>query len=284
MNSVHKDEETSVSSFFSPFLKNEATSSSNSYKYFGFVDEVGRGCIAGPVVTGCVLLWQEPEHVLSPENVSVAKNFPYAWEQYLALLDVKDSKKLSEQKRAAIVTKIQSDYVKSCAKLPEAAWNLFCQDLGLKGGWHMRVAVAQIEVDVIESCNILQATLMGMGKAVEQVLPAFSGKNNHELIVWVDGKIPIPAQYLPRDFPGKIISQAKVKADLYCKFVSLASIFAKVYRDQQMKFWDEIYQGYSFGIHKGYGTELHLAAIKALGACPLHRLTFKGVKDEFSTV
>jgi len=56
-----------------------------------------------------------------------------------------------------------------------------------------------------------------------------------------------------------------------------ASIVAKVTRDRLMEEFDRLYPGYGFAAHKGYPTREHLAALAALGPCPIHRRTFRGV-------
>ena len=62
--------------------------------------------------------------------------------------------------------------------------------------------------------------------------------------------------------------------------ISAASILAKTYRDTLMTHMEKRWPGYGFGIHKGYGTEDHYQALRRLGPCPQHRLTFRGVLPE----
>ena len=54
---------------------------------------------------------------------------------------------------------------------------------------------------------------------------------------------------------------------------------AKVVRDRMMIAYDRLYPGYGFTGHKGYGSALHLEAIARLGPSPLHRRTFRGVRE-----
>ncbi len=67
---------------------------------------------------------------------------------------------------------------------------------------------------------------------------------------------------------------ALVKGDQRCLSVAAASILAKTYRDALLSHLDQIYPGYGFARHKGYGTPTHRAAIQRLGLCPLHRRSF----------
>ena len=64
--------------------------------------------------------------------------------------------------------------------------------------------------------------------------------------------------------------------DALCYSIAAASIIAKVTRDRQLLALDQLYPGYGFAQHKGYGTAQHIAALKALGPCPAHRQSFIG--------
>ena len=65
-----------------------------------------------------------------------------------------------------------------------------------------------------------------------------------------------------------------IKGDAKCYSIAAASIIAKVTRDRIMRQWDEIYPQYGFEKHKGYGTAMHMQAIREYGLCPLHRRSF----------
>ncbi|NJM41742.1 MAG: ribonuclease HII [Anaerolineae bacterium] len=68
-------------------------------------------------------------------------------------------------------------------------------------------------------------------------------------------------------------------ADSISLSVAAASILAKTERDAMMQTFDATHTGYSFGRHKGYGTKAHQAALKALGACQIHRKSFRPIKN-----
>jgi ribonuclease HII len=61
--------------------------------------------------------------------------------------------------------------------------------------------------------------------------------------------------------------------------VAAASVLAKVWRDEQMVRLDRSFPGYAFAQHKGYGTELHRRSLRALGPCPIHRLSYRPVAE-----
>lgn len=110
----------------------------------------------------------------------------------------------------------------------------------------------------IDSINILQATFLAMERAVS----ALSKKPDFLLI---DGN-------RSKDFgiPAKTV----VQGDSLSASIAAASILAKVTRDNYMVKMAEEYPGYSFEIHKGYGTKDHYKALGELGPCPIHRMTF----------
>ena len=65
-----------------------------------------------------------------------------------------------------------------------------------------------------------------------------------------------------------------IKGDAKSLSIAAASILAKVTRDHMMAEYEELFPGYGFAKHKGYGTAAHIAAIRELGPCPIHRRSF----------
>jgi len=124
-------------------------------------------------------------------------------------------------------------------------------------------AVAQASVQEIDTLNILQATLLAMRRAVE-------GLRLAPKLVLVDGNRR-PA--LP------MRCEAIVKGDALVAAISAASILAKVTRDRWCHEVDAQFPAYGFAQHKGYGTAQHMAALKAHGACPQHRSSFRPVAE-----
>jgi ribonuclease HII len=122
----------------------------------------------------------------------------------------------------------------------------------------IRYGVASADVEAIDRINILQATHRAMNLALEQLQPA----PEHVL---VDGR-PVKSMRFPH--------MALVKGDARSYSIAGASVLAKVTRDRMMREFDRQYPGYGFAVHKGYGTPQHLAAIQALGPCPIHRRSF----------
>ena len=75
-------------------------------------------------------------------------------------------------------------------------------------------------------------------------------------------------------------SQAIVRGDESVAVISAASIVAKVYRDREMINYHEAFPQYGFSQHKGYGTAMHLRALKQYGPCSIHRKSFAPVREE----
>lgn len=177
-------------------------------EYILGIDEVGRGPLAGPVVTCAVIL---------PKGVKIM----YA----------NDSKKLSKKMREKLYDEI------------------------IEKALSVQISVESVET--IDSINILEATKLAMKKAVEnsRIEPS------HVLVDALTLDIKYPQ--------SKII-----KGDEKSMSIACASIVAKVYRDQMMTEFSEIYSEYAFEKNKGYGSSEHIDAIKKYGLTPIHRRTF----------
>ncbi len=119
--------------------------------------------------------------------------------------------------------------------------------------------VTMIDHRVIDEINILQATKLGMRQAVKALDPAAA-------YLLVDG-MELDGVDLPQ--------QGLIKGDARSVSIAAASILAKTARDRLMIEYDAKYPGYGFAKHKGYPTADHKEALRRLGPCPIHRLTFK---------
>lgn len=125
------------------------------------------------------------------------------------------------------------------------------------------VGLGLAAADEIDRRNILQATLLAMSLAVQRLrVPAD--------FLLIDGITPVPLST-----PQRTLKQG----DSRSLSIAAASIIAKVVRDRMMEGYERRHPGYGFAAHKGYGCASHLAAIAALGPSPLHRRTFRGVRE-----
>lgn len=124
-------------------------------------------------------------------------------------------------------------------------------------------AVASATVAEIDELNILRASLSAMARAVECL-----GVDPGEVVV--DG-LHVPGTRWPE--------RAVVKGDRLVPAISAASILAKTARDAEMAELDLRFPGYGFARHKGYPTPEHLAALRLLGPCEIHRRTFGPVRE-----
>lgn len=119
--------------------------------------------------------------------------------------------------------------------------------------------VTMIDHRVIDSINILQATKRGMREAIAALDPPPD-------YLLVDG-MELDGVDLPQ--------QGLIKGDARSVSIAAASVLAKTARDRLMLEYDALYPGYGFAKHKGYPTAEHKEALRRLGPCPIHRLTFK---------
>jgi len=124
----------------------------------------------------------------------------------------------------------------------------------------LAVSVGTADVTTIDSINIYWATV----KAMEDAVKGLAIKPD---VVLID------AMKLP---DISITQRAIVKGDSLSMTIAAASIVAKVTRDEMMRQYHEIYPAYGFDQHKGYGTQQHIAAIRAYGLSPIHRRSFAG--------
>ena len=148
-----------------------------------------------------------------------------------------DSKRLSAARREQLVPEIETQAI---------AFN-----------------VQFVGVDEIDEVNILQATLNGMQRAVENLEPA-------PLRAMIDGN------RAPR-LSCEVITV--IGGDRLVASISAASVLAKVYRDRLMLSMHDLYPEYGFDRHKGYPTAHHLDRLKVLGPCPIHRKSFAPVRE-----
>ncbi len=258
------------------------------------IDEVGRGCLAGPVVVAAVILPQsllererdviatkslERERVeratrehgdasvsntllgagekVSGSNLYATKSNEQFWNE------VKDSKQLTPIQREKLAAKIQT---------------------------HAKTQVAWCTSEEIDSHNILKASMIAMRRA----LTSFQ---KDAQVLLVDGHlspldprfdldvplhprftldVPLHPRFTLEKEPQVFFPYVLpiVKGDSRVLSIAAASIVAKVYRDQWMKELDQTFPVYGFKSHKGYPTTAHRKALQEHGPSPIHRMSF----------
>lgn len=206
------------------------------------VDEVGRGCLAGPVYAGAVFF-----------NQSILDEKAKEYE------DLTDSKLISEIRREQLSKHITSSH--------------YC---GLAFATPQEID----QINILQASFL--AMKRAIKNLLHNLQRESISINLTDTLVIVDGHMKIPnLNEALKDFPhsDSIEQLPLIKGDLRCKQVSAASIIAKVDRDQYMKDIDLQYPQYSFLKHKGYASAQHREAIKNFKPCEVHRKTFSGVKE-----
>jgi ribonuclease HII len=125
------------------------------------------------------------------------------------------------------------------------------------------LGIGVVDEATIDRINILRASLLAMERAVSSL-----GLSPH--FVLIDGN-HLPSLSIP--------SLALPKGESHSSSIAAASIVAKVTRDRLMAQYHDLFPEYHFNRHKGYGTVDHLQALREHGPCPIHRRTFRGVKE-----
>lgn len=132
------------------------------------------------------------------------------------------------------------------------------------------VGIGKCDSQTIDDLNILEATFLAMKRAVTSLRDQLRF-TDAEVMVLLDGKTSIP------DF--SLRQETHVGGDAKILSVAAASVVAKVTRDEEMFGYHKTYPIYAFYKHKGYGTKEHLEKLRKFGPCPIHRRSFKPVRE-----
>lgn len=217
-------------------------------------DEAGRGCLAGPVTCAAVIL----------SNPVTADGILNDDSNLILQKSLNDSKILSEKRREIIRPLIERECIS--------------------------YSVSNIFPDQIDKINILQASILGMQKAVLKLKPL-------PTLIIIDGNQFNTGLYLPKSKQNtflpcrkllesdvqdvtencktQILYQTIIKGDSKYQSIAAASILAKTHRDEYMNMIHDEYPMYNWKQNKGYPTKEHRMAIKKFGLTKYHRKSFK---------
>jgi len=202
--------------------------------------EIDAGATRGTLVAGIDEVGRGP---LAGPVVAAAACIPPALYAESLIAEVNDSKKLSAARRDDIAARLRAD---------------------------VPFGIGIAEVEEIDRINILQATFVAMGRAVEALGQALGRQPD---LCLVDGN-RLPRLAMP--------ARPVVKGDQRSASIAAASIIAKVHRDAVMAELAAQHPGYGWERNAGYGTAEHLAALAALGPTPHHRRSFRPVREAVS--
>lgn len=165
----------------------------------------------------------------------------------------------------AIITKLRRAGVNDSKKLTAQTRDALAE---LVGPWTH--ATVEIDAATIDEINILQASLLAMRTSAEKLV----AKDKYLPVVWL-----IDGHRAPKDAMKDWSIHPIVKGDAKSALIGLASIYAKVHRDHRMQELHRTYPVYGFDRHAGYPTAKHRELIEVHGPSPIHRKTFKGVRE-----
>ncbi len=148
-------------------------------------------------------------------------------------------------------------YINDSKKLSEKKRELLYDEIMEKA---VSVGIGIVSPERIDEINILQATYEAMREAVSKLDP--------QPDLMLNDAVKIPGIHIPQ--------VSIIKGDAKSASIGAASIIAKVTRDHMMVEYDRIFPEYGFAANKGYGTAVHIAALKELGPTTIHRRSFIG--------
>ncbi|MDD5099082.1 MAG: ribonuclease HII [Candidatus Colwellbacteria bacterium] len=199
------------------------------------IDEVGRGCLAGPVTVCAVLM---------TENFRKPKCLP----------ELRDSKKMTALQRET--------------------WYRWMIKEGREEG--IFFSISSVSPKVVDRINIARAANLAAWRSLQKTMALIGAKKGSSVEITLDGGLYVKSRsFQKRISNGKSAIKTVIRADRKFKEVKMASVAAKVSRDAKMVKIAKVYPEYGFDLHKGYGTKVHIKAIKEKGEIDgFHRKSF----------
>ncbi|MDH4468793.1 MAG: ribonuclease HII [Bacteriovoracaceae bacterium] len=238
-------------------------------RFFYFVDEVGRGCLAGPVVT-CTISYSLTFNQMRELDILL---------KFLKKIHIQDSKKLSPIDRRLSLAQLGiRDVTKKKFSIHLRSPKAINPVLSI----HFSIGI--VSPSVIDRINILQATMLSMKQSTEVLMnknydenkKCFTLDKSVRHFVFIDGN---RAPLIDNEKWGAVKVTPIIRGDSILTGISLASIYAKEFRDELMNQMDTEFPEYQLNKHKGYGTSVHRELIKIHGPSVIHRKSFAGVKE-----
>jgi ribonuclease HII len=250
---------------------------------FVSIDEVGRGCLAGPVVV-CATLWSA--HDLKPELTSWytalrdSKKLTPARREALfnVVLEQKLLEKLWQEPPSHLAKKLLSPAISAKGeplKMPNSISKFSSEEMAetvkhspSAGNANFGLTAASIgsaSAQEIDRHGIITALGLAASRALADLPTAFSPE-----ILFFDGNRPLKLSEPWCDLPQILVT----KGDDHLKSISASSVIAKVVRDRWMEKYSEYFPHFGLQENRGYGTANHRMALAKHGPTPLHRISF----------
>ncbi|MBP6921138.1 ribonuclease HII [Candidatus Gracilibacteria bacterium] len=136
----------------------------------------------------------------------------------------------------------------------------------------LQFGIGIISHDTIDSVGIREANRLAMREALQKMNNDEGIMKNEGVYLLIDGR-----DNYSFNIPGLPQPEYIVRGDSIVPQIMAASVLAKVTRDQLMIDSENMFPGYGFARHKGYGTQIHQVSLKKLGICEIHRKTYRPI-------
>jgi len=246
------------------------------------VDEVGRGALAGPIVsasftTSFSFLNQTLSQLQNLQKDTSSKSFVKNIDRLKKLIefDIKVTEQITDLEEEAINTSENEKIISTLVTLNDSKK---VTKLNREKLYKILTKIGEFKLGIVDSTEIDKIGLQKANiKSMINTLPMITKGGHFILTDHLDiSKVKLSTP-MTANITAKYLSFDKGDSRSFC--IAAASIIAKVSRDKIMADFHTPYPKYGFNVHVGYGTKQHIESIKLNGPCKIHRLSYKIFKD-----